>query len=93
MAHEGVAMTGFHDFLFLCVICESEVRDYPHRNGRDRHLSPICRYCEGFWTQRVGKPSGGSFMDRRKSMQIFALAEALHSKAAAIQWGAQHGST
>jgi hypothetical protein len=79
-------MSGFGDFLFVCAICESEIRDFPNRNGRDRHLSPVCRYCEGFWTERVGKPSGGSFMDRRKAMHILALSEALHSKARSIEW-------
>lgn len=76
----------FGEILFRCAICDREIRDYPGRNGRDRHLAPVCRVCEHYWTERVGKPAGGSFMDRRKAMQITALAEALHSKAASIQW-------
>lgn len=30
-------------------------------------------------------------MDRRKAMQILALAEALHTKARAMEWSVQYG--
>lgn len=81
----------FDTLLFRCAICEREARDYPNRNGRERHLSPVCRVCEWRWTERTRKPLGGAFMDRRKAMQIAALAEALHSAAMQIQWSAQYG--
>lgn len=77
--------------LFACAICEHEVRDFPYRNGRERHLAPICRRCERCWSERVGKPSAGFMMDRRKAMQIFCLAEALHSTASLMDWEAKHG--
>ena len=82
----------FGDLLFRCTICEREIYDIP-RNGRDCQLSPICRGCESRWTERMGKPKAGSFMDRRKAMQIAALAEALHSKAASLKWSAEYGRT
>lgn len=83
-------MPMYDTFLFRCAICDRDIRDYPGRNGRDRHLKPICLSCEHRWTERVGKPAGGSFMDRRKAMQIVALVEALHSSAASIKWSSSY---
>jgi len=80
----------YHTLLFRCAICEREVRDYPNRIGRDRHLEPLCLYCEGEWTKGKGKIHVGTFMDRRKAMQIHALSEALISKAYMMQWEARH---
>jgi hypothetical protein len=81
----------FDTLLFVCAICEREVRDYPNRRGPDRSLDPVCRYCEKYWTERVGKPAFGSFMDRRRAMQVSALSEALHTKARHKQWSSSHG--
>ena len=81
----------FDTLLFHCAICEREIRDYPNRNGRDRHLQPVCRFCESQWNERVGKIHTGAFMDRRKAMQINALAAALHNAAGAKQWEATFG--
>lgn len=84
-------MSPWGELLFRCAICDREIWDCSGRNGRDRHLSPVCRSCEHHWTERVGKPSGGAFMDRRKAMQVTALAEALHSEAASLRWSSEHG--
>lgn len=81
----------FDTLLFVCAICEREVRDYPDRNGRERHLAPLCMRCERTWTERVGKSSHGAFMDRRKSSHILALSNALHNAAAIKQWDARYG--
>ena len=84
-------MSAFDTLLFCCAICRREIRDYPNRNGRDRHLAPICRLCEGQYNERTGKPKGGSFMDRRKALQINALAECLRGAAYAKQWEGRYG--
>lgn len=76
----------FDTLLFRCAICQRDIRDCPDRNGRDRHLSPICRGRERVWSERIGKPTAGAMMDRRKAMQVVALSEALRSEAAAIEW-------
>lgn len=81
----------FDTLLFRCAICEHDVRDYANRNGRDRHLSPVCRGCESMWVEHIGRPKDGSMMDRRKVMQIAALSEALHSQAGIMKWEAEHG--
>lgn len=81
----------FDTLLFRCAICEREVRDYPDRNGRDRHLEPLCRRCESFWAERTGKPRDGAMMDRRKAAHVLALSVAIHSEACHIRWSAEHG--
>lgn len=80
----------FGDLLFVCSICEREIWDCA-RNGRERHLAPVCRYCEGFWTEHVRKLHVGAFMDRRRAFQICALSEVLHSTASRINWEKQYG--
>ena len=77
--------------LFTCAICERAVEDFPDRNGRDRHLEPLCRYCEGAWTERTGKIREGAFMDRRKIMHVLALSNALRNTAGIMEWNAAHG--
>lgn len=70
--------------LFICAICQKDVVDYRDRNGRDRHISPLCRYCE---SERGGrKPTAGSFMDRRIVMHVGALADALLGTANCMRW-------
>lgn len=81
----------FGTLLFRCAICEHDVLDCPNRNGRDRHLDPLCLRCERVWAERVGKPSDGAFMDRRKAMHVIALSNALHNTASLKQWNAAHG--
>jgi hypothetical protein len=81
----------FDTFLFCCAICERDIRDWPNRKGRDRHVEPICRICERWWTERTGKPQGGSMMDRRKALHLLALSNALHNTASIAQWNASHG--
>lgn len=85
-------MGTFDTLLFRCAICQHDVRDFPNRNGRDRHLSPICRGCERGWSERIGKPTSGAMMDRRKTMQVVALSEALRSEASAIEWRHKYAS-
>lgn len=80
----------FDTLLFTCAICEREVRDYPHRNAKDRHIEPVCRMCERGWTERSGKPTNGAMMDRRKTMHILALSNALHNTAAIKNWETIH---
>lgn len=75
--------------LFTCAICRRDVVDYPDRNGRERHLAPLCRFCEGYYGDR--KPMAGAFMDRRLAVQISALASALTGEAHSKQWSARHG--
>lgn len=83
-------MTGFDTLLFVCAICERDVRDWPGRKGRDRHLDPICRMCEREWTERTGKPNGGTMMDRRKALHVLALANCLRNTASLIEWDSRH---
>lgn len=75
--------------LFTCAICERDVTDYDFRSGRDRQLAPLCRYCEGHYSDRA--PTVGAFMDRRKATHISALANALSGEAHAKQWMMTHG--
>lgn len=75
--------------LFDCAICERSVTDYADRNGRDRHIAPICRSCEGHYSDRG--PAAGAFMDRRIACRLSAIANALHGTASSIEWGHRYG--
>jgi len=77
------------EHLFTCVICERDVVDYAIRNGRDKHLAPLCRSCEHHYGDR--SPTAGAFMDRRLAVQVAALANALCNKAHCIEWGRRYG--
>lgn len=81
----------YDTLLFHCAICEREIRDFPNRNGRDRHLEPLCRMCEHTWTEGTGHPNDGAMMDRRKALQVLALSNALHNAVAVIKWSASYG--
>lgn len=81
-------MSDFNTLLFVCAICRREIRDYPWRKGRDQHIEPVCRGCEREWTERTGKPDGGTLMDRRKAAHVLALANCLHNKASVKDWEA-----
>jgi hypothetical protein len=64
------------------------VVDYPNRNGRDRSLAPLCRYCEGHYADRL--PGAGAFMDRRIVGQLSALVNALSGEAYAKDWSRRY---
>ncbi len=77
---------------FVCVVCEQTVdRRWWSKRDRMRSLPPICTSCEQWHTMGVGQPKFGSFMDRRNTMRISALASALAGKAGSIEWGAKYG--
>ena len=77
---------------FTCVSCEHEVdRRWWNPRWQGRVLPPLCGYCEGLYTERVGAPKRGSMKDRRTAMRLAAMSEVLRSKAASIQWSRTHG--
>lgn len=83
-------MSGPWELLFTCVICRRDVRDYRDlRNGRDRHISPICNGCERQAGNR--KVNVGAFMDRRLALRGDAIANALSQEAHHQQWSATYG--
>lgn len=81
----------FDTLLFTCAICQGDVRDYPDRRLPDRHVEPLCRMCERWWTERSGKPTNGAMMDRRKAMHVLALANAIQNTASLKEWDAIYG--
>ena len=78
------------EHLFTCAICERRVIDYADRNGRDRHIAPICNYCEDVYGDR-GRPTSGAFMDRRNAARLSAISNALSCLAHNKQWSARYG--
>lgn len=76
--------------LFDCVICERSVTDFPDRNGRDRALAPICRYCEKQYSDRG--PTAGAFMDRRIACRLSAISNALDGAARNLDWRRRYGT-
>lgn len=77
---------------FCCVICERQVSTRWSSVGPTEEQSPVCRYCEGQFAQGVGKPTAGSFRDRRNAIRIYALAEALRTAAMRIHWSTQYAA-
>jgi len=78
---------------FICAICLRTVCGrWGAQRGPDRALPPLCRYCEQSYTAGVGKPSAGSFRDRREVMRGFALAEALRCEAMQKTWERRYGA-
>lgn len=77
---------------FCCAVCKRTVSTRWSHVGPDEELPPVCRYCERTLTEGVGKPAAGSFRDRRNTMRIYALAEALHAAAMRIQWSTQYAA-
>lgn len=76
---------------FTCAICQHRVdMRWTFRIKADTPLAPICRFCEGWYSSRIGKPSGGSHRDRREVRRGVALAEALHSEAMKQKWSNGH---
>ncbi len=74
--------------LFDCVICQRPVNDFYERNGRDRHIAPICLYCEKNYSDR--KPMGGNFMDRRIACRLSAISNALDGAARSKDWSRRY---
>ena len=77
---------------FCCVVCERNVNTRWNHVGRDEELAPVCRWCEREHTAGVGSPAAGSFRDRRNTMRIYALADALHTAAMRITWSAEYAA-
>ena len=75
---------------FCCAICERKVSTRFCSVGRDEELAPVCRWCERDYAEGTGKPTVGSFRDRRNAIRIYVLAEALHTAAMRIQWSTQY---
>ncbi len=75
--------------LFDCVICNREIVDYTFRNGRDRHIEPICRVCEHSYSAKG--PNAGAFMDRRMACRLSAIANALQGTAGSMDWERRYG--
>lgn len=77
---------------FTCAICLRKVDMRWERPWRkDCNIAPICRSCEVWYSRGIGKPTAGSFMDRRNVARGLALAEALKSEAGRQTWSIQHG--
>ena len=75
---------------FVCAICQRNIDmrwKFGSRRRANETLPPLCGSCEHLYSQGVGKPSGGTFLDRRMAAQVLALATALHDEAARQQWG------
>ena len=72
---------------FECAICQRRIdMRWNPRRGSGATLPPVCLYCEGIYSRGHGKPSGGTFRDRRTVTQGLALAEALRCEAAHKKW-------
>lgn len=84
---------------FTCAICQRATAPKIWTTARDRDVAPICYRCEVEYTtvssfprdRRIGKPKGGSHMDRRHAMRLCAMAEALSITANQIKWSAKYG--
>ena len=77
--------------LFTCCICERDIVDYVNRNGRDRHIEPVCNGCERYYSDRA--PTHGAFMDRRMAARISALANELNGEANRRQWSRKYATS
>jgi hypothetical protein len=86
---------------FVCAICERENKPTVWTRMADRDISPICYRCEVEWTssgygyrsRRVGAPKGGTHMDRRMVLRLYALAEALDAAAHQLTWSKQYAAS
>jgi hypothetical protein len=77
---------------FTCAICQRNVCMRWNGRGRDRQVAPVCTRCEGWYSEGIGKPTAGSFMDRRIVARGIALSQALHDAAARQQWEPRHAA-
>lgn len=73
---------------FTCAACERRVSmQFVYKLGAPwSPLPPLCVSCERDYSRGVGKPSGGSYRDRRQAIQLLALSEALRCEAARQSW-------
>lgn len=78
---------------FTCAICQRivDMRWNHLRKGLNRIEPPVCRPCEREYARGIGKPTAGSFKDRRNIEQGVALAEALRCEAARKTWSTHYG--
>lgn len=76
---------------FICAICRYPVEmrwNSPRRP--DAIIPPLCRCCERQFSEGIGKPTAGSFRDRREVVRGFAIAEALRTEVGHQQWRHPH---
>jgi|GEM_PF-2082213 len=79
---------------FICIACKRKVEPVTWTTMRDRDVPPICYRCEVEHTtvsvfpsaRFVGKPMGGTHMDRRQAMRLYAMADALETTARQMKW-------
>ena len=78
------------DVVFTCVICEQErTIGRWNRDGRSRHLPPICLNCE-MWAGNLSSWPGNK-MDGRIARQIKSIAERISATAWQQIHRSQHG--
>ena len=77
---------------FTCAICQRSISMRWNHRGRDRQISPVCTHCESWYSEGIGKPTAGSFMDRRMVARGLALSVALHDTAARQKWEPHHAA-
>lgn len=86
---------------FTCAICQHENRPTVWTRTSDRDIAPICYRCEVEWTstgygysnRRVGAPKGGTHMDRRMTLRLYAVAEALDAAAHQLTWSKKYAAS
>jgi hypothetical protein len=84
-------VTDWDQVLFTCAICKRDVRVRDSYGGRYKQLAPICTLCERDFGGP--EPLAGSFRDRRRAVQISALSQALHDRAAQKEWSKRYAAT
>lgn len=76
--------------LFVCAICQRQIKGDRAGWGRDEPISPVCLWCEkDYGSSTMG--SGGTMKDRRIARQLRALATALAGEAGYKQWRDTNG--
>lgn len=79
---------------FTCIACQREIKPMCWTTMRDRDVPPICYRCEVEHStvsifprpRTIGKPKGGTHMDRRQAIRLFAIASALEQTALQMKW-------
>lgn len=70
------------DIVFQCVICQDDrIITRWNRDGRFRHLPPICLHCEQMWGGTNLSSWPGPRMDARLARQVKAAADCLQAEA------------
>lgn len=77
---------------YTCAVCLRLVPMRWEHHKPTMPIWPLCRWCEGEYARGVGKPTGGSFRDRREVARGFALAEALRCEAASLEWRSKYAA-